>query len=487
MADEQNHGGGQHGVLRRQPGARAALLTLTAVNLLNMADRYVASSVKESIKRDLQLTDAETALPMTGMVVVYMVCAMAFGIIADRHILNRTTIVAAAVVLWSMASALASLSHNIWQLVFFRSLVGVGEAAFGTIAGPMISDLYPPWQRTMAFAIYTVAGPIGGALGYGVGAILASSFGWRAAFLMVGLPGVAAGLAVLSIQDPSSGRSARGRLLGDGEDRPMETRGVLRDFGRIAANPHFAVATLGLVAVNFAIGGLADWVASFLQRYDGASLSSAGLMAGAVTAIAGVGGGIVGAKVSSALERRTHNAAFLTAGLFSVPAALMGMLTVNFVGSQSVAYASLLAMQVCLWTHLSPLQNLSLRVIPLEMRARSAGLQILLTHVLGDVISPPIIGEISDRSGSLQTGMQVTWVMMFVAGGLWLWGYACLPPLPGSSCSSDADATAGAGHFPATVWSLLHDREFDLSDAETSCGSDPSSAPSSGDDHYREL
>lgn len=86
------------------------------------------------------------------------------------------------------------------------------------------------------------------------------------------------------------------------------------------------------------------------------------------------GGNVLGAKVASVLERRTHSAAFLTAGLFSIPAACTGMLVVNITGIDSLAYVLLLITQVCLWTHMSPLANLSLTVIPPELRARSAGL-----------------------------------------------------------------------------------------------------------------
>ena len=138
----------------RQEGARRALLILTAINLLNFADRYVPASVKEPIKEDLDLTDTETALPTTGMVVVYMVSAVFFGVLNDRELVDRRVILAGGVAFWSLATALAGMSTNLTQLVLLRSLVGVGEAAYGTIAPPLISDFFPPAERNVAFGFF---------------------------------------------------------------------------------------------------------------------------------------------------------------------------------------------------------------------------------------------------------------------------------------------------------------------------------------------
>ena len=138
----------------RQEGARRALLILTAINLLNLADRYVPASVKELIKEDLDLTDTETALPTTGMVVVYMVSAVFFGVLNDRELVDRRVILAGGVAFWSLATALAGMSTNLTQLVLLRSLVGVGEAAYGTIAPPLISDFFPPAERNVAFGFF---------------------------------------------------------------------------------------------------------------------------------------------------------------------------------------------------------------------------------------------------------------------------------------------------------------------------------------------
>ena len=135
-------------VPQRQEGARRALLVLTLINLLNFADRYVPSSVKELLKEDLDLTDTETALPTTGMVLVYMVSSVFFGVLNDRGVIDRRALLAAGVAFWSLATALAGLAQDLPTLVLFRSLVGVGEAAYGNTNARSCSKGLPPAAPT---------------------------------------------------------------------------------------------------------------------------------------------------------------------------------------------------------------------------------------------------------------------------------------------------------------------------------------------------
>ena len=135
----------------RQYGANNALIVLSTINLLNYADRYVPSAVKELIIQDLNITDFESSLPSTAMVVVFMVFAVIFGTIADRQILDRRVLLCMAIMFWSAVTALAGLANDIVALVLIRSLVGIGEAAYGTIAPPMLTDFFPSHERNIVF------------------------------------------------------------------------------------------------------------------------------------------------------------------------------------------------------------------------------------------------------------------------------------------------------------------------------------------------
>jgi len=127
----------------RQYGANRALIVLSLINLFNLADRYVPSSVKQLIIDDLHISDFESSLPSTGMIVVYMFFAAIFGMLSDKDVYDRRLILCVAIAFWSICTGLAGLANSLVALVLIRSLVGVGEAAYGTIAPPMLSDFYP--------------------------------------------------------------------------------------------------------------------------------------------------------------------------------------------------------------------------------------------------------------------------------------------------------------------------------------------------------
>ena len=177
---------------RRQRGARVALLTLSLINLLNYADRYIPSAVKSLIQADLSLDDFQSSLPTTGMVVVYMIFATIFGMLSDKQYIDRRWILWGAIIFWSLATSLAGFATNLvqvtvtpvpthllhprshrtpfsLQLICIRSLVGVGEAAYTTIAPPMLLDFYPYHERSLIIGFFYLAIPVGGALGYAIG------------------------------------------------------------------------------------------------------------------------------------------------------------------------------------------------------------------------------------------------------------------------------------------------------------------------------
>src|SRR5438128_1434125 len=183
--------------------ARFAIVILTAMNLLNYIDRYVASAVKESFKRELHFTDFQTSAPFTGLIIVYMLTSPVFSSLADRF--SRKRLIATGVALWSLATAAAAWATGFFTFLLARSLVGVGEAAYATISPAMISDYYPPARRNRMLTIFYVAIPVGAALGYELGGLMGQAYGWRAAFLIVGLPGLLAALLVLLVREPVRG------------------------------------------------------------------------------------------------------------------------------------------------------------------------------------------------------------------------------------------------------------------------------------------
>jgi MFS transporter, Spinster family, sphingosine-1-phosphate transporter len=354
------------------------------------------------------------------MVVVYMVFAVIFGVLADKELMDRRYILSIAVIFWSVFTALAGLANNIAQLVLLRSLVGVGEAAYGTIAPPMISDFYPESDRNVAYGIYYLAIPLGGALGYGIGAVLGGAYSWRVAFVAIGIPGILVGIAILSLNDPKRGindnnehtnntnegsssnsstdsygvpsddytdqdammrsvpplnstSDAKAAPIGEKLGWKAEVKVLLDELKEILSNKHFMFALGGQTAGNFALGGLAEWFATYLLRFENADISTAGLIAGAATVVGGLAGNIIGAKVADYFQPKVKSAYFLIPALFTIPAAVFLLLAVNISNNLGAVTVLLFIAEIFTWTYLAPISALSINVMRPELRARSCG------------------------------------------------------------------------------------------------------------------
>src|ERR1051325_2148837 len=195
------------GVRAVTQGAGFAVVILTTMNLLNYLDRWVPSVVKDLFKTDLHLTDTQTSLPLTGFIFVYMLTSPVFGALADRW--PRKVLIAAGVALWSVATGAAALAVGFWTFFLARAMVGVGEAAYATLSPALLSDFYAPERRNRILTIFYVAVPVGSALGFELGGLLGGHYGWRAAFLICGLPGLLVAALALAIRDPGRGRCSK--------------------------------------------------------------------------------------------------------------------------------------------------------------------------------------------------------------------------------------------------------------------------------------
>lgn len=397
-------------------GAQFAVIVLTAMNLLNYIDRYVPSAVKDLFKKDLGFSDVQTSLPLTAFVIVYMLTSPVFGSLADRW--SRKALIAAGVALWSLATAGAALATGFVSFMLARSLVGVGEAAYATISPSLISDYYPPDRRNRILTYFYVAIPVGAALGFTLGGLVGHAYGWRMAFLVCGLPGLIAAGLVLLIKEPR-----RGGLDPEPVAQVPSWPEALRVLRRTA--PYlFAVA--GYVAVTWAGGGMADWFPTFLSRYRGMNTAEAGSLTGTATVVGGLAGTLVGGLLADWLKRKTRSPYLALSCLSMIPAAGFAILALTSHGKLAIGLGILLA-QFFMWFYNGPINAIIVNAVSAGMRARAVSLSILSIHLLGDAISPTIIGEISDRSGNLMNGMVLIPVMMLVGAAIWGTGWRKLP------------------------------------------------------------
>ncbi len=399
--------------------SQLALTILTAINFLNYIDRYVLAAVFEPIKRELHFTDAQLGWMLSAFMIAYALTAPVFGRLGD--LVSRKRLIAVGVALWSVATAGAGLARNFWQMFVPRACVGIGEASYATVAPAIIADSYAEEHRGRALAVFYAAIPAGSALGFVLGGQLSTYFGWRAAFFVVGIPGLMFALLALMIREPQRGAS---------ETAARSERGapptLLATYTLLWRNRKYVFVSLGLVAYTFALGGLAGWMPAFLERYHGMPTARANEVFGTITFVSGFLGTFAGGFLGDSLQRYTKNAYLWVSGLCmfaGVPVTIVALAARH----AEILLPAIFLAEFLLFLNTGPLNAELLGCVGAEIRATAMAVNIFFIHVLGDAISPVVIGLLSDHVG-LRRATLIAPAMMLVSGGILLYAIRCATP-----------------------------------------------------------
>jgi MFS family permease len=360
---------------------RYALGLFLAVNLLNYIDRQVLYAVFPLIKESLQISDTSLGLLGSAFMVVYMCAAPVFGWLGDKG--YRVGMAAGGLGVWSLATVLAGLASGYNQLLGARSLVGIGEASFGTVAPGIISDYFPQEKRGRVLSWFYMAIPLGSALGYLLGGFIGARFGWQTAFLMVGLPGL---LLVIPLG-----------LLKTVEFR-KEEKSADGGYKALLKNRSYIYNTLAMTAMTFALGGMAQWMPTFLNRIHGLSVERGNLLFGGMTVVAGIIGTMAGGWLGDYFQKERPDGYLLVSGwgfMLGIPATLLALTSAHL----PTALAGIFLAELCLFLNTGPLNTVIVNVTRHDMRAMAFAANIFVIHALGDAISPTLIGFLSDRWG----------------------------------------------------------------------------------------
>jgi MFS family permease len=406
------------------PGANWSVALLLSINLFNYVDRQVLSAIESKIETDPQfhgITQAKMGLAATAFLLSYMVMAPLFGWLADR--MSRWVLVGIGVTIWSLASGGTGAATSFAVLLLTRCFVGVGEAAYGPVAPTILSDLYPVKSRGRILSWFYLAIPVGSALGYVLGGLIAAKFGWRYAFYAVVPPGLLLGAWAFFMKDPRRGAS---------DQVTKERKATFADYKILWQTKSYVLNTLGMAAMTFALGGIAFWMPKYIvARYKlqglRADLSDDNLLAhvnfifGAISATSGLFATMAGGIAGDRLRKRFSGSYFLVSGvamLLGFPL-LLGMLHTPF----PAAWVILFLMVFCLFFNTGPTNTALANVTHPSMRATAFAINIFMIHLLGDAISPTLIGGIADQNPThdLTPAFTVVSFLVLIGGLLWLW------------------------------------------------------------------
>jgi predicted MFS family arabinose efflux permease len=389
------------------------LAVLTLVYALNIADRFSISTVLEPIRQELGLSDRGIAL-LTGwaLALFYVSVGIPVAVLADR--LNRRNILAIALALWSAMTTLCGLANNYWQLLLARFGVGIGEAGGTPPSTSMLADMFPPARRPMAHTIYALGACLGAFLGTWVAGAAAERAGWRAAFLVLGIPGLVVALIVwLTVREPR-----RGQLDANAPAATSTFGETLHFISRQRSAVHLLIG--GSVA-TFWSWGLMWWTPAFLQRSHHLSVGSAGALLGPMHLLAGSAGTLLAAWLVG--RRVAADPRYVTRLLFWVTAlSTLPSFFVYWVGSLKAATVLLWIFVPSVYFYIGPILGLLQNVIPANMRATACAVLLFIANVANLILAPGIVAALSDWfAASFSAGTEsLRWALLLLAPtGFW--------------------------------------------------------------------
>ncbi|HEV3020775.1 MAG TPA: MFS transporter [Burkholderiaceae bacterium] len=390
------------------------LAVLTVVYALNIADRFSISTLIEPIRLELHLSDSGVAF-LTGVALAlfYVTVGIPIAALADRA--NRRNILAIAIALWSAMTALCGLAQNYSQLLLARFAVGIGEAGGTPPSTSMLADKFPPARRPMAMTIFALGACLGAWLGSSVAGAAAERAGWRAAFLVLGLPGLlVAAIVWLTVREPR-----RGALDAARASPPRSTLAASLRF--IAAQRSAVHLLAGGSVATLWTWGLMWWTPAFLQRSHHLTVGQAGGLLGPMHLVAGTAGtllaGWVMGRPAAADPRYVARLLAWGMALATVPSVL-----VYWVRSDWAATALLWIFVPAVYFYIGPILGLLQNVVPAHMRATTCAVLLFTANVANLVIAPQAIGWLSDWfAGSFGAGQEsLRWALLLLApAGFW--------------------------------------------------------------------
>jgi MFS family permease len=364
------------------------MVILATVYMFNFIDRQILAILLPAIREEFQVGDTVLGLLTgTAFALFYIILGIPIAQVADRW--NRRNLLAIAIAVWSGMTALSGFAQNIWQLALARVGVGIGEAGCSPPAHSMISDYYPPEQRSMAMGFYTMGISTGIMLAYLGGGWVVENYGWREAFFIVGVPGLLlAAIVRFTLDEPTRGAS-EGR---DDSGAQISMAAAFRFLFARRSYVHMGVAAGLSSFVGYAV---IIFFPSFIQRSFGMGIANIGLWLGLILGIAGGIGYFFGGYVADKVGQQGRKRSFqflVTTMLIPLPFYFGMFLSHSAALSLSLLIVPVLVGNAYLPTVLGQAQSLA----PLRMRAMASAIVLLLLNVIGLACGPLLTGMLSD-------------------------------------------------------------------------------------------
>ena len=366
-----------------------ALGVLTVAYVFNFLDRQILTILQESIKAELRLMDWQLGL-LSGIAFALFYVSLGIPIArwADKG--NRRNIVSIAIATWSFMTAVCGLAQNFGQMLLARIGVAVGEAGGSPPSHSMISDLFPPHRRATAFSIYSMGVYIGILCGFLIGGWVNDFYGWRMAFIIIGIPGILWALLVrFTLREPIRGQSEKA-------EKVLEAPPIGDVFRLLWSRKSFRHLSLAAGLHSLVGYGVGHWIASyFIRAYELTSTGELATWLGLIVGIAGGAGTVIGGFLADKCGRRDRRWYLWIpslASLLAIPCSLL----VYLLESYYLALSMYIIPQFLASMFIGPTVAMTHGVVSARMRAVASSILFLVLNLIGLGLGSFVIGILSD-------------------------------------------------------------------------------------------
>ena len=375
-----------------------ALALLTLVYVLNFLDRVIILYLFPLIKTEYKFTDLQLSLlGTTAFVIFYTALGIPFGRYADRG--SRVKLIAVGLAIWSLFSGLTGFAWDFWSLFFCRLMVGVGEATLGPAAISLLADYFPPTKRATVTSIYSMGIALGAGFAAFFGGVLGQTYGWRAAFYVLGFPGVLLAVLVFTLREPAR------------KQAPVDTEYSSTDWKKLLSNKTFVFLCIGYALLGLATNNLSIWGATFYTRLHKFDLATIGLWGGILTLLAGVPATLFGGVIADWFRRKSAGGRMLYGALLalvSVPLWLLLIFTDN-------VYLMLAANGGLLFAALAWLGAAAAdatEIAGVNLRGLAIAVYFFSVNIAAYLVGSNLIGYLSDKFGATENPAMMRYALL---------------------------------------------------------------------------
>lgn len=376
----------------RRSYAWKVFAVLFALMVVDYVDRQVIVSMFSHLKSEWSLSDSQLGALVSVVSITVAIGAVPLSLLADRW--SRVKSVFLMALIWSLATISCAFAASYGHLLGARSIVGLGEAAYGTVGAALLATMFPLRMRSSVLGAFFLAGILGSVLGVVLGGVIAQHWGWQAGFGAVGVPGLL--LAFVFLWVVRDYRTVPLRGTRGTRSRPREAARVI--VAELARPRTALFACLGSGFQLLTLSMTYAWLPTYFNRFYGLAPDQAGMKAAFVVLIGGIGAvlwGIVADRLTSFTPR---------ARLF-VPAA-GGVLTTLFMSSAfhffapgAAQFALILAGALMMASNVGPISAVVIDVVHPSVRATAASILSLTQNLFGLAGGPLLAGVLSDAYG----------------------------------------------------------------------------------------